>query len=525
MKNVLVVIPAIKKNAVIPDQLIKKLNGKTLIQRAIDIAINFTDKKNILIVTDSEEISLICERNSLKFYKDKDLKLSSDNILDIISNLVKDFSQENIFLYRANTPLVESDTLHSAYKEFLKNTDYTLVSVKAQNKKLFEIKHEKLVDMNGKTYYKELKSFHIFSKSKVKNKNFKPFLIEQDKSIEIQGYQDWWICEKVLQRKRIVFNVIGSTKIGMGHIYHSLALAHEITSHEVIFVCDEKYEIAVEQIASSDYKVISAKDVLKTIVKLKPDLVINDVLNTDVDYIKSLKKEDIKVVNFEDLGDGSRCADLVFNELYDTPQLKGKQYLWGYEYLALRDEFYDAIPHKSTEKVKEVLIAFGGTDQNNLTLKTLKAIFKICKKKNIKIHIVCGSPYLFKKELEEFLLKCKYKNIELTYASNAISKVMEKTQLAITSNGRTVYELADMNIPSIVISHHEREYSHAFANLERGFINLGIIHRGIKSKTAKRFEKLVNDKDYRELLFMNMEKYSFRKNKQKVVNKIMELIK
>jgi len=154
----------------------------------------------------------------------------------------------------------------------------------------------------------------------------------------------------------------------MGHIYHSLALAHEITNHEVIFICDEKYEIAVEKIALMDYKVIATEDVTKTILDLKPDLVINDILNTDLTYIESLKQNNIKVVNFEDLGSGVKEADLVINELYDIPQFKGDNFLWGYKYLALRDEFEDAIPHKFEDNVSSVLITFGGTDQNNLTL-------------------------------------------------------------------------------------------------------------------------------------------------------------
>ncbi len=59
MDNLLLVIPAIKKNAVIPDQLVRKLNGVTLFQRAINTALDITNK--ILVVTDSEEISLICD--------------------------------------------------------------------------------------------------------------------------------------------------------------------------------------------------------------------------------------------------------------------------------------------------------------------------------------------------------------------------------------------------------------------------------------------------------------------------------
>ncbi len=97
----------------------------------------------------------------------------------------------------------------------------------------------------------------------------------------------------------------------MGHIYHSLALAHEITDHEVIFVCDEKYEMAVEKIASTDYRVISTPYIVDTILELKPDLVINDILNTTEEYIKSLRESNITVVHFEDLGNGTTYATLV----------------------------------------------------------------------------------------------------------------------------------------------------------------------------------------------------------------------
>lgn len=522
--KLLVVIPAIKKNAVIPDQLIKKLNGITLIQRAINTALEVVKKENILVVTDSIEISLICERNDIKYYLDKELNLVSENILEVVNNIVKNSPETDILIYRANTPLVDSNLLKDAYLEFTKDSRFILGSFKQKQKKVFIIEEENFKRVPQKNLLQEIKAFYIFNKNHFKEMLFKPFLIENEKSIEIDGYQSWWVCEKVLQRKRLVFNVIGDTKIGMGHIYHSLALAHEITDHEVIFICDEKYSLAVNQIATKDYQVYPTKNTLETILELNPDLVINDILNTDKEFIKTIKNNNIKVVNFEDLGEGSKYADLVFNELFDEPQLEGKNYLWGHEYLALRDEFYEATPHSMIEQIDTVLITFGGTDQNNLTLKTLKAILPICKQNSININIVCGSAYDFKSELEEFLDSCDYKHINLTYSSGVISKIMEKSQLAISSNGRTVYELADMNIPSIVISHHKREATHTFATLDKGFINLGVVSSEIEIKIEEKFEKLISDRDYRELLFMNIKKYSFRENKQKVVKKIMELL-
>ena len=520
MKNLFVVIPAIKKNAIIPDQLIKKLNGITLIQRAINTAKEIT--QNIFIITDSEEISLIAQRNSIEFYRDAKLKLNSNNILDVTLKVLKNRDIKNILLYRANTPLIGSEILIDAYNEFLKKSQYILTSVKKLDRELLQYKNNSLSRVEN-SYFQELKAFYIFPKT-LRNRIFKPFIIEEEKSIEIKNYQDWWICEKILQRKRIVFNVIGSLEIGMGHIYHSLALAHEITDHEVIFVCHEKYEIAVEKIASMDYKVISTSDTTETILELKPDLVINDILNSDVKYIKKLKENGIKVINFEDLGKGSKYADLIFNELYDIPQLEGDNYLWGYKYLALRDEFYFATPHKFTDKIKAILITFGGTDQNNLTLLTLKSILSICQSNSIKIYIVCGGGYAFKEKLRDYLERIEYKNIELTYASGVISKIMEKSQIAISSNGRTVYELADMNIPSIIVSHHKREATHSFASLQRGFINLGVIDNRISLKIEKSFLKLIEDRDYRELLYMNIEKYSFRENKQRVIEKIFGIM-
>ena len=64
------------------------------------------------------------------------------------------------------------------------------------------------------------------------------------------------------------------------------------------------------------------------------------------------------------------------------------------------------------------------------------------------------------------------KNISLTHSTNVISKYMLKSDIAICSNGRTVHELAHLNIPSIVISQHNRELTHNFSNPKNGVFQL-----------------------------------------------------
>ena len=528
MEKLVIVIPAIKKNAVIPDQLVKKLGGITLMQRAINTAKELSNK--IFIITDSEELSLIAERNKVNYYYDSKLKIDPDNIRNELGTIIINNINEkaDILLYRANTPLVTKDILKDAYEKYKNlNKKYILLSTTKSLRKVFIKENDvKFIDkFPPKKIMEEIKSFQIFPMQALKSDDymFSFYQLPYEKAVEIESYQDWWVCEKLLERKKIIFNVIGSQKIGMGHIYRSLTLAHEINDHEIIFACNKRYSFAVKQIASTDYKVISYKNE-KELLSLKPDLIINDVLNTKKEYIQSIKNKNIKVLNFEDLGDGAEFADYTINELYEKPLIKGNNFLWGSDYFFLRDEFDNAKPNSFSKKVKKILITFGGTDQNNLTLLTLESILPIVKKHNININIVCGGGYLHKEKLELFVNQISEIEINVYYATEVISKIMENTDIAICSNGRTVYELADMNIPSIVISHHNRENGHSFANLEKGFVNLGVINNKTSKKIKDTFNKLVTDIDYRYLLYLNILKYSFRNNKTKIIKLINELL-
>lgn len=534
MKEFCVIIPAIKKNAIIPDQLVKRLNGETLIQRAINLSKAFTDEKDIYVISDSEEISLIAERNGVNYHLDRNLNVDTSYILKSLDFTFNELSKKYKFfiLNRANAPLVDAEIISKAIEFYHENSNNLIVSVKKERRRIFETENGDLnslfKDEKG-SFYEEVNAFQIAKFDSLKKNETKtiPYVLPADKAIEIDGYQSWWICEKLLTRSKIVFNVIGSQTVGMGHIYRCLSIAHEITDHEIIFVCNEEHELVVDKIASKDYKVIACKkeEITDAIVKLKPSLVVNDILNSEKEDIKKLKENNIKVVNFEDLGEGSKYTDLTINELYDEAKLPGENYLWGHKYFFLREEFSEAKPHDIFEPVESLMITFGGTDQNNLSRHVLEALLPICQTRNIKIFVVCGSGYIHKESLESFIANQEYQNIEFTFSAGVISEIMEKTQLAICSNGRTTYELADMNIPSIVVSHHERESTHSFAVLERGFINLGVYNKGVTEELIKEnFQKLVEDDSYRRLLFLNSKRYNFRSNKSKVINRILSLI-
>ncbi len=112
-----------------------------------------------------------------------------------------------------------------------------------------------------------------------------------DDALEIDSLRSWWVCEKLLQRRRIVFRVIGNDAVGAGHIYRSLSLAHEMTDHEVLFVTDSDNDIAARKLVDSEYwtAIYPKGELLDKVIELSPDLVVFDILNSDSGEVKRLR--------------------------------------------------------------------------------------------------------------------------------------------------------------------------------------------------------------------------------------------
>ena len=140
------------------------------------------------------------------------------------------------------------------------------------------------------------------------------------------------------------------------------------------------------------------------------------------------------------------------------------------------------------------------------------------------MNVVCGVGYVYLDKLTDFLSKCGYNKIELHQTIFHLSEIMERSQIAISSNGKSVYELAEMNIPSVIIPHHERELKHDFTKQETGFVNIGVFNENTSVDIRDAFTRLIDNKNYRLQLYQNMNKYNFLGNKKNVINKIYNML-
>lgn len=330
-----------------------------------------------------------------------------------------------------------------------------------------------------------------------------------------------------MAEKHIVFAVAGYAAIGMGHFYRALMLAGEFAPHRVSFFATRESENAALALARESYPVFQQQgdNLAAELLALEPDMVVNDLLNTGEDYMAALKARGLPVVNFEDEGRGAELADLVVNALYEHGWRDDARFLCGHDYFCLRNEFLEARQNVFRPDPQKLLLTFGGTDPGNYTRLCLEAVYPACFERGMGISIVAGPGYARLADLEARVRELNRQQalISFTHISNVMSREMEGTDAALCSAGRTVYELAHMRIPAVVLCQHEREEQHTFAGTDTGFLVLEAARARQASCVRNAFFSLLNP-DIRQTLYKAASACDFTPNKARVVSRMLALI-
>lgn len=346
--------------------------------------------------------------------------------------------------------------------------------------------------------------------------------ISDDEGIDIDNKNDWILSEALLNRKRIIFRVDGYALLGMGHIYNCITLAYAMMEHDVLLVIQEDSLEGIKKIKETNLPFITIKEEneIDGIIKdFKPDIWVNDKLNTSEETICHLKEFVPRVVTIEDLGDGTRYADAVINALYTEKDLQGTNIYSGWKYVCLRDEFQIERPNSFSDEVRNVMIMFGGTDPSNFNRILYNIISRIALKyTNVNFNFIVGIGYDVN---ANGLHTIEKKNIFVFSDVQRVTKYMKDTDLAITSQGRAIFEFACMGIPAIVLSQNEREKTHSFASMEHGFINLGTENEIDSELIENTLDWLINTRAVRKNMYNLMLKYPLRDGLKRVKDIIL----
>jgi CMP-N-acetylneuraminic acid synthetase/spore coat polysaccharide biosynthesis predicted glycosyltransferase SpsG len=537
----LIVIPARGGSKGIPRKNIRLMCGKPLISYSITNALNSSYDFDVVVSTDDKEIDRISLLYGAKVIKRPE-ELGADSVtLDPViyhavsymeKNMKKDY--DIVITMQPTSPLLKTSTLDSAIEYFINNNFDTLISGINRPHLSWTELEGKIVPLYKKRLNRqylpknllETGAFLISKREFVKeNSRFGPkvsiYEVPENESVDIDSPQDWWVAEKELSKKNILIRTDGYSEIGLGHIYRCLLLAYNLIDHNIRFVISNKSDIGLKKIQDSylPYEVIYDDfDIGEIVEKYKCDILINDFLDTDKQYIEYCKKLGIRVVNFEDLGTGAACADAVINDLYEK-QNDYRNHYWGSDYYCIRDEFLLSKPAKFRKVVQEVLIIFGGTDPCNLTWRLFN-IIKSMPNNNIHYTFILGMGY---KNAEELISEANKlnSNIDIVKDVKLMSEYMGKADIAISSQGRTMLELASMAVPTILLAQNGREQHHEFGYLKNGFINLGLGSEVEDQTIRETLLWLFNSPQIRKQMKDQMMKADLKKGIKRVVKIIL----
>lgn len=505
--SVLVVIPARGGSKGIPRKNLRLLNGKPLIFYAIETALRSKYEPLVCVSSDDEEIlSLAAKLGSDIHHREPTLADDACTLDPVIHDTYQAIARKKgcrfdlIVTLQPTSPLLRSDSLDRAITKMLAEPHIdTLISACedthltwGKDGGFFVPNYEKRVNRQFlPPVYREAGAFLITRAAVIApdtriGNMVDLFLLKGGEAIDIDTYEDWSICEFILKRKTVLFVVSGYESIGMGHVYRCLLLAAGILNHQVVFLVDDESPLAYDKINQHHYEVYMQRkdDILDDIDALAPDVVINDILDTTENYVVALKRQGVTVINFEDLGEGALQADLVVNALYPEKTVL-KNHYFGHNYFCARDEFIHSIAKQVRPEVERVLLTYGGVDPNNLTRTTLAAIYDYCQQQKISISVVLGMGYRQHDTLTPFT------GVEIRQDVHNISEEMLQADIAFTSAGRTIYELACIGTPAIVLAQNVRELTHFFASEENGFINLGLGENVTEERILQMFKSLV----------------------------------
>ncbi len=540
--KIIAIIPARGGSKGIPKKNVRLMCGKPLISYSIINGLNSKFNLDVVVSTDDIEIERIALSYGAKVIRRPE-ELAKDCVtLDpVIYHALCEMEKKTndkydyVITMQSTSPLLKTDTLDSAISYAIENSFDTVISVVNHpclfwteiDSRFVPLYKERLNRQCLPKILFETGAFLITKREFVKeNTRFGPnisiYEVPENESVDIDSPKDWLIAEKEFSKKSILVRTDGYSNIGLGHIYRCLVLAHNLIGHDVKFVLSNKSDIGIKIIEESNFDYVVIKDdydIGELVKKFNCDIIINDILDTKKKYIKYCKSLGVRVVNFEDLGDGAKYADAVINDLYDKKNDYRNHY-WGSDYYCVRDEFLLARPAEFKRYVEEVLIIFGGTDPCNLTRRLLEVISSIQNYNKIHYTIILGMGFRYVDELVEKVNKLDL-NVEIVRDVKLMTEYMCEADIAISSQGRTMLELACMAVPTILLAQNKREQHHEFGCLQNGFINLGLGSEVENETIRQTLIWLINSPQIRRQMKDQMLKKDLRKGTQRVINIIL----
>jgi UDP-2,4-diacetamido-2,4,6-trideoxy-beta-L-altropyranose hydrolase len=314
------------------------------------------------------------------------------------------------------------------------------------------------------------------------------------------------------QNQIILIRTDGDNKIGMGHVYRSIAVAeflknlgckiHFLTSNNKL-VIKKLNKYGTCHIGNN------LKTEIKKIEEIKPNIIIIDLLKKffpyNYQYMKNIQKLCNLLVTIDFTGKEVQYSDIGIHSLFKPKKFTAKNSFYDIKYSIVRDSFLEARKkYKVKKHVKSILVLQGGSDTNCITPKIIKSLNKI--EGDFIITVIVGSAFKCWNQLNE-TSKNLGKKIIILHDIEKIHSEMLKHDIAITAGGNSMIELMTIGIPTVIVygNKHEDEIAE-YMNKKKMSINAGYGKNISQKQIILKIKYLSNDYNLRKTISNNAKK-------------------
>jgi spore coat polysaccharide biosynthesis predicted glycosyltransferase SpsG/CMP-N-acetylneuraminic acid synthetase len=511
--RVLAVVPARGGYDEVPYLNIKKLGPLPLVAHTLEEARKSQYIDRVVVSTDDERVASVAREYGAEVPFMRPAELANVPLIKAVVAHAVRFLEENegdrfdlVVMLQATSPFRSAAQIDEALDQLVEGNLDSVVSVREEKALMWRLVDGKLTPAFGTPGRREdmeplfredgaiwVMSRAVLDQTERLGSHVGYTLMDKSSSLTVHDIHDFWLAEKLVRLPRIIFRVDGGAEIGMGHVYRSLAIADElrsISNSDVQFLMSAEHPEGVKRVSSSGYtvRVVSGKRqsveaVVEAIQEYSPNIVVNDRPFLEKDYLEALAKLGASTVNLvdslEDIEKPGEMTSMIIATMH-ADQLELDEYYGGPEFAILRESFAGRSP-AILEEAREIVVSFGGSDPQGLTLKVLRALDSLDQLgPDLSVKAVLGPAFSYKQELQDLMPKLRRAPTLLENVEH-MAEILSGADLVLCAGGMTVYEIAALGTPGIVLCQNakEKRRMETFSKFE------SIVHLGLGTEVGE----------------------------------------
>jgi spore coat polysaccharide biosynthesis predicted glycosyltransferase SpsG/CMP-N-acetylneuraminic acid synthetase len=482
--RVVAVVPARGTDRV-PYLNIKRLGDRPLLAHTLEAAREAASIDRVIVSTDDPQVAEVARAHGAEvpFLRPRELAGDIPSLKPVIAHAVRELEEAGeridvVVVLQPSSPFRGPGAIETAVARLLAGSYDAVVSVTEDRTLAWRARDGLLLPLFEKEgrrdelvpVYREAGAVVALRRAVLDGpsrfgERIGYLVLDKREGFTVHDLDDFWMAERLLRQPRILFRVDGSSEIGLGHVYRSLAIAHALRSTsraEIAFLMSAEHADGIRVVSREGYAVrVSGDTRLETYLEhvrdFSPAILINDLPVVEERYLRALAHVGATTVNLVDTLDDLERAGYyaqvivsVMNEDRQTPE----GFYGGPGYAILRSHFQGRVKDVR-DAARLVLLTFGGSDPQALTLHAARALRGL--PAGIELLAVAGPAFCYRNEFEALSAELLRRIPLINEAGGHIADLMLEADVVVCSGGMSVYEVAALGTPAVVMGQNARE--------------------------------------------------------------------